>query len=317
MPTVSGATAGATTGSNGSVGTAAAPPRSTAPGCRGTRADAAVPSPAASGPSPACIIAPVIPVADRLPSPCSTRGTSLVPPCMAHYPLDQYEPGSVLGVSLTRTRAPPLVTALLQAYAGAADPTQPLGRDPRDQGMVGHVPDHDRAGRHESPPPDRHRRHADRPGTDRRALRHRDSHALPVLGGLQPTVRVHRPGVQVVGEDRRRTDEDAVAKDRRLVDQRVVLELAAVAESGTGTDVRPSADHALAADRRPFADLREVPHDGARAHAGAWIDVGRAGDGRWILCVDSHPRILNGVGRSRPRSGRCRPRRCTALAAPR
>jgi len=69
-----------------------------------------------------------------------------------------------------------------------------------------------------------------------------------------------RPGVVDVGEDHRRTAEDAVFEGDAFVDADVVLDFAFVADDGVGADDDVLADVAVFADFGTGEDVGEVPN---------------------------------------------------------
>ena len=92
-------------------------------------------------------------------------------------------------------------------------------------------------------------------------------------------VRVLRPRVQVVGEDRARTDEDLVLERDPGVDRDVVLDLDAVADADAGVDEHVAAQRAVGADAGGRPDVRQVPDPSPGSDLGPGFHLGCRVDG--------------------------------------
>ncbi len=90
----------------------------------------------------------------------------------------------------------------------------------------------------------------------------RDADGDPIVRILERPVRGDGPRVKVIGEHRRRADENPVGKARRFIDQGVILQFAVIAHDDCRADIGAAANIAVAAHRGALPDLRQMPHPG-------------------------------------------------------
>jgi hypothetical protein len=95
---------------------------------------------------------------------------------------------------------------------------------------------------------------------------------VPVFNGLLGAIRVHRPGIFVVGENNSRTYENAIAKFGWFIYLRIILYFAVFPYPHTRSHVDIPADNAVFSQDNSLANVGERPNLGTFRNHDAGMD---------------------------------------------